>query len=475
MRFGIDISDAQGVFDWDKAEGVTFAVLKGGGGNNGLYTNKQFQRNYEECVKRGIDVGCYWYSKALTVEQAEQEAAYFFDNCLAGKKFTLPVYMDVEHKEMLALGKDALTAIVLAFCAALEKRGAWVGIYSSRAMFEGYMHDEQLARFAHWVAEWNETCRYGRDFGLWQFGGEVNKLRENKVAGVVCDQDYMLTDYPALLAMNAKNDFREVEKMTEQQLRQKVVDTILGWVGLNEADGSHKKIVDIYNSHKPLARGYALQYTDAWCAGTVSAVAIVNNITDIMPTEVGVGKMIDLYKALGRWMERDDYTPQIGDVVVYAWSDNGVGECTTGADHVGIVTKVSGTSFWVTEGNYRDKAGDKVGTRPMQVNGRYIRGFGLPDYAKAATGVASAMPETATEDVFVSPKLRQLKKGVKDGNDVKALQTLLIVGGYSCGARGADRSFGNATDEAVRKYQSDHGLTADGVVGAVTWGKLLGA
>ena len=165
MRYGIDISDAQGVFDWDNAEGVTFAVLKGGGGNNGLYTNKQFQRNYEECVKRGIDVGCYWFSKALTVEQAEQEAAYFFDNCLAGKKFTLPVYMDVEHKEMLALGKDALTAIVLAFCEALEKRGAWVGIYSSRAMFEDYMHDEQLFRYAHWVAEWNETCRYGRDFG----------------------------------------------------------------------------------------------------------------------------------------------------------------------------------------------------------------------------------------------------------------------------------------------------------------------
>ena len=472
MRFGIDISDAQGVFDWDKAEadGITFAVLKGGGGNNGLYTNKQFQRNYEECVKRGIDVGCYWFSKALTVEQAEQEASYFFDNCLAGKKFTLPVYMDVEHKDMLALGKDALTVIVLAFCEALEKRGAWVGIYSSRAMFEGYMHDEQLLKYAHWVAEWNETCRYSRDFGLWQFGGEINKLRDTKVAGVVCDQDYMLTDYPVMLAMVGKNDFREVEKMTEQQLRQNVVDTILGWVGLNEADGSHKKIVDIYNSHKPLARGYALKYTDAWCAGTVSAVAIVNNITDIMPTEVGVGKMIDLYKALGRWMERDDYTPQIGDVVVYAWSDDGVGECTTGADHVGIVTKVSGTSFWVTEGNYRDS----VKTRPVQVNGRYIRGFGLPDYAKKATGVASTMPETTTEDVFVSPKLRQLKKGIKDGDDVKALQTLLIAGGYSCGARGADRSFGSATDAAVRKYQSDHGLTADGVVGVVTWGRLLG-
>lgn len=470
MRFGIDISDAQGVFDWEKAEEVTFAVLKGGGGNNGLYTNKQFQRNYDECLKRGIDVGCYWYSKALTVEQAEQEAAYFFNNCLAGRKFTLPVYMDVEHKDMLALGKDALTGIVLAFCEALEQRGAWVGIYSSRAMFASYMHDEKLARYAHWVAEWGETCRYDHDFGMWQFGGEINKLRENTVAGVVCDQDYLLTDYPALLAMSGKNDFREVGKMTEQQLRQAVVDTILGWVGCNEADGSHKKIIDIYNSHKPLARGYALKYTDAWCAGTVSAVAIVNNITDIMPTEVGVGKMIDLYKKLGRWMESDGYTPQIGDVCMYAWSDDGKGECTSGADHVGIVTKVSGTTFWVTEGNYSDS----VKTRSMQVNGRYIRGFGLPDYAGKATGVASSMPEINDADVFVSPKLRQLKKGVKDGGDVKAVQTLLIVGGYSCGTQGADGSFGNSTDAAVRKYQSDHGLTADGVVGVVTWGRLLG-
>ena len=471
MRFGIDISDAQGVFDWEKAEEVTFAVLKGGGGNNGLYTNKQFQRNYDECLKRGIDVGCYWYSKALTVEQAEQEAAYFFNNCLAGRKFTLPVYMDVEHKDMLALGKDALTAIVLAFCEALERRGAWVGIYSSRAMFASYMHDEKLARYAHWVAEWGETCRYDRDFGMWQFGGEINKLRENTVAGVVCDQDYMLTDYPTLLAMSGKNDFREAGEMTEQQLRQAVVDTILGWVGCNEADGSHKKIIDIYNSHKPLARGYALKYTDAWCAGTVSAVAIVNNITDIMPTEVGVGKMIDLYKKLGRWMESDGYTPQIGDVCMYAWSDDGKGECTSGADHVGIVTKVSGTTFWVTEGNYSDS----VKTRSMQVNGRYIRGFGLPDYAGKATGAASSMPEINDADVFVSPKLRQLKKGVKDGGDVKAVQTLLIVGGYSCGTQGADGSFGNSTDAAVRKYQSDNGLTADGVVGSVTWGRLLGA
>ena len=137
---------------------------------------------------------------------------------------------------------------------------------------------------------------------------------------------------------------------------------------------------------------------------------------------------------------------------------------------MGIVTKVSGTSFWVTEGNYRDS----VKTRSMQVNGRYIRGFGLPDYAKKATGVASTMPTTTVTEKTVTVKLRQLKKG-SVGNDVKALQMLLIVGGYSCGSAGADGDFGSGTDAAVRKYQKANGLTVDGVVGAATWGKLLGA
>ena len=88
--------------------------------------------------------------------------------------------------------------------------------------------------------------------------------------------------------------------MTETQLREKVVATAKAWIGYNEADGSHRKIVDVYNSHRPLARGYALKYTDAWCAGFVSAVAIRLGLTDIMPTEVGVGNMIDLYRRLGR-------------------------------------------------------------------------------------------------------------------------------------------------------------------------------
>lgn len=59
-----------------------------------------------------------------------------------------------------------------------------------------------------------------------------------------------------------------------------------------ESDDNHKEIIDMYNSHKPLARGYAVTYTDAWCATFVSAVAIKCSLTDILPIECGCGQVM---------------------------------------------------------------------------------------------------------------------------------------------------------------------------------------
>lgn len=73
----------------------------------------------------------------------------------------------------------------------------------------------------------------------------------------------------------------------------------------------------------------------------------------------------------------------------------------------------------------------------------------------------------------VQIELPVLKKGAK-GGAVKALQILLIGYGYSCGASGADGSFGGNTDTAVRAYQKTHGLAVDGSVGAATWNALMG-
>ena len=84
-------------------------------------------------------------------------------------------------------------------------------------------------------------------------------------------------------------------------------------------------------------------------------------------------------------------------------------------------------------------------------------------------------PEPATEKDTV--ELKVLRKGAT-GDDVKAMQLLLIGYGYKMenGGKtyGADGSFGAATENALRAFQKDNGLTADGVCGPLTWAKLLG-
>ena len=148
--------------------------------------------------------------------------------------------------------------------------------------------------------------------------------------------------------------------MTENQLRQKVVKIAVSYLGCKEADGSHRKIIDLYNSHKPLARGYAVKYTDAWCSTFASAVAIAAGLTDIIPTECGCEKHIALFKKLGAWVENDAYVPKPGDYIFYDWQD-GVNYATTddtgAADHVGIVTEVNGSTITVIEGNMSDAVG----------------------------------------------------------------------------------------------------------------------
>ena len=165
-------------------------------------------------------------------------------------------------------------------------------------------------------------------------------------------------------------------QITEAEARQRVISIAVSWYGKKEADGSHRSIIDLYNGHTPLARGYKVRYTDAWCATYGSAVAIAAGYTDIIPTECGCGQMIAAFQAMDRWVENDAYIPSPGDYIFYDWDDTGAGDCTGWPEHVGIVISVSGDVIKVIEGN-KD---DAVGYREIKVNGRYIRGYGVPDY-----------------------------------------------------------------------------------------------
>lgn len=252
--------------------------------------------------------------------------------------------------------------------------------------------------------------------------------------------------------------------MTESEVRNHVVNTANSYLGCKESDGSHKKIIDLYNSHKPLARSYKVKYTDAWCATFVSAIAIKCGYTDIMPTECSCSKMIALYKAKGRWQESDSYNPKAGDIIMYDWDDSGKGDNTGNPDHVGIVVGYVGDEVMIIEGNYKNA----VGYRTLKLNAKYIRGYCLPNYGSKAT-----KSTTATKTNTVTIGLMQLSKGSKC-DQVKAMQQLLIAKGYSCGGYGADGDFGDGTRTAVKKFQSAKGLESDGICGKNTWSKLLG-
>ena len=243
----------------------------------------------------------------------------------------------------------------------------------------------------------------------------------------------------------------------------KVVEQAKAWLGCKESNGTHKQIIDVYNSHKPLARGYAVKYTDAWCATFVSAVAIKVGYTDIIPTECGCGEMINLFKKIGSWVESDSYKPNPGDIIFYDWQDNGKGDNTGWSDHVGIVEKVEGNTITIIEGN----CDNAVSYRTRTVNQKYIRGYGVPKYDEESEETTREKPTSG-----VTVELDMLKKGAK-GEQVKVIQRLLIALGYDLGYYGADGDFGGKTDMAVRAFQKRKNLSADGIVGKDTWTRLL--
>lgn len=196
--------------------------------------------------------------------------------------------------------------------------------------------------------------------------------------------DYV-TRQKAVYAMIQKY-CKEETGMTEREARQKVVDAMNGWIGLKRPDRSHMVIINLYNSCLPLARGYKVQPSDDYCATGASAAGIAAGFTDIIPRECSCGYMIELFQKMGRWVENDAYVPDQADFVFYYWKDGAnyaTTDCTGWPDHVGIVAEVNKNEGYliVTECNM---SGGVVGQRKLLINGRYIRGYGIPDYASKA-------------------------------------------------------------------------------------------
>lgn len=192
-----------------------------------------------------------------------------------------------------------------------------------------------------------------------------------------------------------------------------------------------------------------------WCAMFVSYCM---NKAGVLPNVVKKFASCSIgwkwFRSKGQTRNRG-YIPQKGDIIFFDWEP----EKGDGIDHVGIVNNVNGEYIYTLEGNHDDQ----VNIYKYHINDARIYGYAVPDY----TG--EEIIENNPSESYTNKPL--VYKG-KTGETVKYIQNKLINKGYFLGRTGADGIFGFQTEKAVRQFQIDSNLSADGIIGPLTWEKL---
>ena len=364
---GIDISKHQGPIDFNKvkADGVEFVIFRS---SYRQTVDPKFFEYVEGCKNAGIPtLGVYHFMYALNKEQALEEAKFCIEQVQKAKlnKEEIIIFSDFEYDSVddaaekgVTLTKKECNLFTTIFCDYIRSQGYRVGIYTNIDFYKNWYMSGVLDSYDIWLADYNGEPNYDCIIQQYTSKGVVNGIKGN---------------------VDRNRYFGNALKDSIAATRQTVVNLIRSWEGKNEADGSHKDIIDIYNSYTgKFPRGVKMDYKWAWCACTWSALAIKLGYTDIMPIEISCGYLIEAAKKMGVWKENDGFIPAPGDAILYDWDDKGVGENTGCPEHVGVIIEVYEDEgyFVVMEGNYNNS----VKKRTVSINGKFIRGFIVPNY-----------------------------------------------------------------------------------------------
>lgn len=396
---GIDISYWQGDIDFKKVkmdEDIKFVILREGYRQT---MDKKFMDYVYGCRTWGIPiVGVYHFVYMMNdrITSNAETGRLNAESCLRNiqsaqlRKDEIIIWCDLEYDTVthakrthnIALSNQDIKEITISFCNTILKAGYRVGIYTNLDYAKHTYGLDFIKNFDVWLADYSGSADLHCLYHQYTSDGQV--------AGIQGKVD-----------MNWKMDTTDKEEtQTMGTTAQKVLDVARSWIGRNEGDGSHKYIIDLYNSVKPLPRGYMVKYTDHWCSTFVSAVAIKAGATDIIPRECGCEKQIELCKAMGIWIEDGTITPRAGDIIFYNWDDNS--QPNDGyADHVGIVESVAGYTITVIEGNMNEK----VGRRNIRIGHGNIRGYARPRYSASSSGNVPVKPQKpAQKDITTIAK-----------------------------------------------------------------------
>lgn len=225
MSFGIDISTYQNGINLENAkkEKVDFVIIRAGftGYANKSYAkDDRFEEHYKNAKNAGLKVGAYYYSRATTYEEGKKEAEFLYNNCLKDKTFEYPIFIDVEDTYyQINVSKSAIDNAITGFCEYIESKNGYAGVYCNLNWSNNHMNYKKLAeKFDFWLAYWGKTMpsrnTYG-NYGIWQYGGESNLIRSNKIDNMICDQNYSYKDYENIMKNMNLNDFTTKVIITE--------------------------------------------------------------------------------------------------------------------------------------------------------------------------------------------------------------------------------------------------------------------
>ncbi|MBD5160841.1 MAG: glycoside hydrolase [Oscillibacter sp.] len=177
-RTGVDVSTHQKEIDWQAAaeDGISFAILRlgrRGYTEGGLFLDETFEQNLQGALDAGLEVGVYFFSQAVTPEEAEEEADYVL-RILDGRELALPVAFDwetISGDQARTDGMDgaAMTRCAAAFCKRIRDGGYRPAVYFNQT--QGYLHYDlrELAEYALWLAEYDAVPDFYYHFDLWQY------------------------------------------------------------------------------------------------------------------------------------------------------------------------------------------------------------------------------------------------------------------------------------------------------------------
>lgn len=213
---GIDVSEFQGNIDWNKvkADGIEFAILKLANiyDYDTNYKDSKFETNYKEAKKRGIKLGAYIYNYCNTVDTLRKGLEWAIKK-LDGKKLDLPLYLDMEDKDIQGETKATLTNQCNEFAKMIEAAGYRAGVYANLNWLENELNPDNFDKdISVWVAQYYSKCEYAGKYDIWQYtsSGKVSGISGN------CDMNYLYNEDIIKESGADTSDKKTIDELAEE-------------------------------------------------------------------------------------------------------------------------------------------------------------------------------------------------------------------------------------------------------------------